>query len=96
MFQALFDNPNCRASAASMMFLTLLECVGDKLLEPALDNNIEDLAASLDARAEPDFRALYTVQNVSSLVAYVQEHFQNTVVRSHLLICHNTYTQLVS
>jgi len=62
------------------MFLTLLESVGERLLEPALDNSIEDLAASLDNRGEPDFRALYTVNNVSSLVAYVQEHFQAIVV----------------
>ncbi|KND04859.1 uncharacterized protein SPPG_00558 [Spizellomyces punctatus DAOM BR117] len=71
--------PSELARNASIVFTLLIETVGVKYLEVALDMMIEDIQFA-DSRQQPDFKQMPMVHVAQQILQLLQLHFQSTIV----------------
>ncbi|RUS27397.1 exocyst complex component Sec10-domain-containing protein, partial [Jimgerdemannia flammicorona] len=66
----------CRARVSSILFGVLLEFVGTRYVDIALENAIDDL----DLKTEPDLKVMFVIKTADDIINLVQQHFQSAIL----------------
>ncbi|RUP46435.1 exocyst complex component Sec10-like protein [Jimgerdemannia flammicorona] len=64
------------ARVSSILFGVLLEFVGTRYVDIALENAIDDL----DLKTEPDLKVMFVIKTADDIINLVQQHFQSAIV----------------
>lgn len=68
-----------RPKNTAVLFQLLLDYIGMRYIDAALDSALEDLSA-MDPKIPPDLRPMKRVKLVSGIVHLLQMHFQTAIV----------------
>ncbi|RUS21835.1 exocyst complex component Sec10-like protein [Endogone sp. FLAS-F59071] len=64
------------ARVAGILFNILLEFIGTRYVDVALENAIDDL----DVKSEPDLKAMFVIKAADDIIHLVQQHFQSAIL----------------